>query len=92
MVTDMKKCTIVQEICVVIFFCSLGKNCAKSYPDFLQQLFILLFHFFGVIFMTFDMSGNMSLKNPCSVAALLHGNFGSLVDFAEILTTFTLLY
>ena len=27
-----------------------------------------------------------SHKNPCSVAALLCGNFGSLVDFVEILT------
>ena len=27
-----------------------------------------------------------SNKNPCSVAALLRGNFGSLVDFAEIFT------
>ena len=27
-----------------------------------------------------------SHKNPCSVAALLRGNIGSLVDFAEIFT------
>ena len=27
-----------------------------------------------------------SPKNPCSVAALLRGNFGSLVDFAEMFT------
>ena len=29
---------------------------------------------------------SQSHKNPCSVAALLRGNFGSLVDFAEIFT------
>ena len=29
---------------------------------------------------------DQSHKNPCSVAALLRGNFGSLVDFAEIFT------